>query len=134
MSIAIFSVLGIVVGATLQYLFTRFLEERKHKRLLQTEAYVDFLRSVADGAHLHAGVNEAEVHARIADARARIALYGSPDVVRLLAEFDRTGNAIITKEQREAFVRLIKVMRGDDQVESDVLEVVLIGASERRPS
>lgn len=39
MLIAFFSVLGIVVGATLQYLFTSFLEERKHRRSLQTAAY-----------------------------------------------------------------------------------------------
>jgi len=134
MSIAVFSILGIVVGASLQYLFSRFLEERKHKRLLQTEAYADFLRSVAEATHLDSSVNEGQVHARIADARARIGLYGSPDVVRLLAEFERAGNAIISKEQHESFVLLIQAMRGDDKVGSADLELVLLGSSEARPA
>jgi len=134
MLIAVFSILGIALGATLQYVFSRFLEDRKHKRLLQTQAYADYLRSVAEAAHLDSTVSEAQVHARIADARARIALYGSPTVVKVLAEFERAGNAIIRVEQHAAFVRLIQAMRGDDQVESAALELVVLGSSEARPA
>ena len=134
MLIAVYSILGVVVGASLQYLFSRFLEERKHKRLLQAQAYADFLRGVAEAAHLNLDVNENQVHAKIADARARIALYGSPDVVRLLAQFEKAGNAIISEEQHEAFLLLIQAMRGDNKVEGAVLKLVLLGSSEARPA
>jgi len=127
-------ILGIVVGATLQYLFSRFLEERKHKRLLQTEAYADFLRGVAEATHLGLEVNENQVHARIADARARIGLYGSPNVVRLLADFEKAGNAIISEKQHKAFVLLIQAMRGDKKVDNADLELVLLGSGEARPA
>ena len=133
MLITVISILGIVVGASLQYVFSRFLDERRHKRLLQTEAYADFLRGVAEATHLDSTINEAQVHAKIANARARIALYGSPKVVSLLAEFERAGNAIITEQQHEAFVRLIKAIRGDDRIESAALALVLIG-SRRGPA
>lgn len=52
MLITFFSVLGIVVGASLQYLFTSFLEDRKHHTSLQTAAYSDFIRAVAEAAHM----------------------------------------------------------------------------------
>jgi hypothetical protein len=134
MLIAVFSILGIALGATLQYVFSRFLEDRKHKRLLQTQAYVDFLRSVAEATHLDSTISEAQVHAKIADARARIALYGSSNVVAALAEFEKAGNAIISDEQHAAFVSLIQAMRGDDKVESAALELVVLGSSEARPA
>jgi hypothetical protein len=134
MLIAVFSILGIVLGATLQYVFSQFLEDRKHKRLLQTQAYADFLRSIAEAAHFDSTVSEAQVHAKIADARARIALYGSSKVVRELAEFERAGNAIISQEQHAAFIRLIQVMRGDDKVQSAELELVVLGSNEARPA
>ena len=128
MFIALFSILGIVVGASLHYVFSRFLEGRKHLRLLQTEAYADYLRGVAEAAHHDLTVSEVQIHARIANARARIALYGSPNVVTLLADFEKAGNAIITNEQHEAFICLVKAMRGDDHVENAALELVLMGS------
>lgn len=70
----------------------------------------------------------AQIHARIANARARIALYGSPNVVTLLADFEKAGNAIVTDEQHKAFICLIKAMRGDDHVENSVLELVFMGS------
>lgn len=57
MLIALFSILGIVVGASLQYVFSRFLEERKHRRLLQTEAYANYLLGVAEAAHFDLTMN-----------------------------------------------------------------------------
>lgn len=71
---ALFTLLGIVAGAILTYLFTRSHEQQKHYRLLQTGAYADYLRGVAEAAHLDLSISENEVHARISDAEARICL------------------------------------------------------------
>lgn len=131
MSIALFSFLGIVVGASLQYLFSRYLEERKHHRLLQTQAYADYLRGVSEAAHLSLAVKEEQAFARIADAKTRICLYGSQEVVMSLAKFERSGGVINNEEQREAFVALIQAMRGDSNVKSTELELILLGSNER---
>jgi len=131
MSIALFSFLGIVVGASLQYLFTRFNEDRKHYRLLQTEAYADYLRAVAEGAHLSLSVDEAERHARIANAKTRVCLYGAKEVVALLAQFEREGAVIGNEQQCKAFVRLVQAMRADSHVQSADLELILLGDSAR---
>jgi len=133
MSVAFFSLLGIAVGATLQYLFSRYLEERKHNRLLQTQAYADYLRAVSDTRHLSLNVREEDVLTRLADAKTRICLYGSKHVVELLAKFEQHGSVIGNEMQRCAFIALIAAMRGDSKVERAELEIILLGPDEERP-
>jgi membrane protein YqaA with SNARE-associated domain len=41
-------IIGLVIGAALNYLFTKFLEERRHRRNLKTQAYVDFSHNFMD--------------------------------------------------------------------------------------
>jgi tRNA G46 methylase TrmB len=76
---------GIILGSVLTYLFTRSHENKRHLRLLQTESYADYLRCVAEAAHVNLQTDEANLFARAADAKTRICLYGSKDVVTLLA-------------------------------------------------
>src|SRR6266404_5430207 len=124
---AIFTVLGIVIGAILTFLFTRRHEYEKQKRLLITQAYFDYLRAVADAAHLNLESNEAEIFARLADAKTRICLYGSHEVVILLAAFEKEGGVIGNAQQRHLFASLILAMRGNSKVPSSDLETVLFG-------
>lgn len=127
MLITFFSVLGIVVGASLQYLFTSFLEDRKHHTSLQTAAYSDFIRAVAEAAHMNLNSDEAQVRFRLADAKTRICFFGSPEVVARLAEFEKLGGVIGNDLQREAFMSVIQTMRGSSQLQASQLALVLLG-------
>ena len=64
MAIAVFAFFGVIVGASLQYLFTRLLEERKHRQSLQTEAYTDYIRAVAEARHLDLHIERASITAK----------------------------------------------------------------------
>jgi len=121
----IFTLVGILIGAVLTFFLTRRQESEKHSRLMVTQAYSDYLRAVAEGAHLNLESKEAQISARITDAKARICLYGSPDVVRQLAAFDKAGGAIVTPEQHDLFATLVLTMRGDSKVRREDLERVL---------
>jgi hypothetical protein len=129
MLLAFFSVLGIVVGASLQYLFTSFLEERKHQTSLKTAAYSDYIRAVAESAHLNLSRDEAKLQARLADAKTRICLYGSPEVVDRLAQFESCGAVIANDQQLEAFMAVIQAMRGHSKLQAPQLELILLGKS-----
>ncbi len=133
MSIALFSFLGIVVGAGLQYLFTQRLEGRRHFKLLQTQAYADYLRGVAEAAHLSLRIDEAELYSRIADAKTRVCMYGSSEVIDLLAEFETEGGMIGTEQQRKVFLRIVQAMRGNSKIDGSKFGVVLFGKDEGRP-
>lgn len=131
MIIAFFSILGIVVGASLQYLFTRFLEERKHRQALQTNAYTDYIQAVAQARHIDLYAERAAVFARLADAKTRICLYGSAEVISRLAEFERKGGVIGNNEQSQAFMRVIEAMRGSSRLPSSEVELILLGESKK---
>jgi hypothetical protein len=126
---ALLTLVGIILGAVLTYLFTRSHENKKHFRLLQTEAYADYLRCVADAAHLNLQTDHANLLARAADAKTRICLYGAPEVITLLAAFKRAGGVIGTEQQRDAFVRLVAAMRCEATIEVADLNVVLFAAT-----
>jgi hypothetical protein len=124
---ALLTILGIAVGAILTYLFTRSHEQEKHYRLLQTGAYADYLRCVAEAAHLSLQSDEANLFARTADAKTRICLYGSQEVIALLAAFEKEGSVINNAQQRSVFVRLVQAMRTNSTAQISDIEVILFG-------
>jgi hypothetical protein len=121
------TLLGITVGALLTYLFTRSHEHEKHYRLLQTSAYADYLRCVAESAHLSLESDTADVFARAADAKTRVCLYGSQEVLTLLAAFEKEGGVISSARQRSTFVSLVRAMRVNPTAQISDIEVILFG-------
>lgn len=135
MNAAIFSFLGIVIGASLQYVFTRHLDNQKHYRELRTKAYTDYLKCVSEHANLgkqRQSQEGRELAALTADAKCRICLYGSASAVSAFAEFERLGATMNAPEQCSAFTHMVSIMRNDSinggQVALNDLEVVLLGA------
>lgn len=134
MTIALVSFLGVVVGASLQYFFTRHLDDQRHYRTLRTQAYTDYLKSVCEQAQLviqPQSKESREIFARTADAKSRICLYGSAEAIAAFAEFEHLGAKMGTKEQRRAFSQMVSVMRKDSGGRADAsidnLEILLLG-------
>ncbi|WP_124823476.1 hypothetical protein [Burkholderia stagnalis] len=131
---AIFSFIGVIVGAFLQYYFTRHLEGQRHHRELRTAAYTDYLKCVSEHANLrvHRQTQEGrELGQRTADAKCRICLYGSSQVISAFADFERLGATMNTSEQCAAFTRMVSIMRCDSmrdgRIDSAELQTVLLG-------
>jgi len=112
---SILPVVGVLVGASLQYFFTRYLEAQRYQRDLRTGAYLDYVKAVSGLAHLDdpQGSQERDLLAIAADAKARICLYGSRQVVGAFASFEKLGAAVISPRQCESFVAMIVAMRKD---------------------
>ncbi len=101
---------GLVAGAALQYIFGRTLEARKQLALQRGQAYADYFRSMSASATL--GVTK-ETLSLATDAKTRICIYGSPNVVRRLADFERAGAVVAPGEGHAAVIGLLKAMRKD---------------------
>ena len=134
MNAAILSFFGLIVGATLQYFFTRHIENQRHIRDLRSKAYMDFMKTVCELANMRPkeGSRERnELAQRTADAKARICLYGSPKTIQAYSKWEQLGPNMGTEEQRTAFVEMVKLMRadsgGDISVNSKDLQNVLLG-------
>ena len=131
---AVFAFVGVVAGACLQYLFTRYLDQQKHHRELRTAAYTDYLKTVSEHANLRRNRESPDgrdLGFRTADAKCRICLYGSSAVIEAFARFERLGATMATPEQSISFTRMVSLMRNDSsrgEVVGDAeLQTVLLG-------
>ena len=121
------------VAAILAFLFGRQAELSKHYSSLRTEAYVDFLGAVAEIAICQRrGDSEKETTAlaRLAAAKARIAIYGSKPVAVKAAKFFAECGELSSPAGRASFLAVAAAMRSEGGrnvkvLEENVLEVLL---------
>jgi hypothetical protein len=114
---------------------SRYLENQRHHREVRTQAYLDYLKSVSEQARLNNPEGSAEddlLSAKTLDAKERICLYGSKEVIHAFAVFEKLGATISSDQQRTAFVAMVAAMRADSgnastqDTQVDV-EMVLMG-------
>jgi hypothetical protein len=110
------SFIGVVIGAVLQYFFAQRAEQRRTVQLRRTEAYVDLIKAISLLSKLggdNPGEATRQAAALLAEARARIAIYGSGPVNARLAEFLLTPGDFGSGAAGEALVNVVKAMRVD---------------------
>ena len=136
MTSAILSFVGLVIGAILQFLFSRYLDNKKHQRDLRAKAYADYLQCVSEHANLgyqKLSTESRQLYAKTADAKCRISLYGASDVIAAFAKFERMGATMATDEQRGVFADMVLAMRldtfGKSLVNHADIEAVLFRAA-----
>lgn len=105
----IFSLIGVVVGGGVQYLLGRELESRKQLALQRSQSYVDYFKAMALLAH----GKESSSLSLATDAKTRICLYGSSNVIGYLRKFEEVGAITSSSEAQVVLVGLIKAMRQD---------------------
>ena len=109
--------LGAVFGAFI----TRWTDKYKQLLSLGADAYVDFLRGVAKLGIVQKDslrdqeslMEERDGKITVADAKARIAIYGSRRVVRSLSTFMDGGAVLDTSERQRSFAEMCQLMRNE---------------------
>ncbi len=124
---AVLPLLGVVIGATIQYWTSRAAESRKQIQLLRSQCYVDYLRSVTKAAHASSSDFGRLARAEAADAKARMAVYGTSRAIVALARFEEIGPVLDTPRSKGVFTALVTAMRGGDSPSQTDLELVLFG-------
>ncbi|MDD2467846.1 MAG: hypothetical protein PHI97_28030 [Desulfobulbus sp.] len=120
---AIFSLIGVVVGASLQSLLARKNEKRKQITEWRNKSYVDFLEAVSVVATTQRKKNASvtnEQLSRLADAKSRICIYGEADIIKELADFWRHGATLETESELLAFSRFCLKIRKSIGVPGDI--------------
>ncbi len=113
---AVVGVVAVLLGATAQYFFNQHSEAARNYRDLRTAAYVDFIRSAGGIAIAQRGENperEAEFMSLMADAKARIAIYGSKLVVAATADFFRKHGNLSSPAALRSFAAIVVTMRSE---------------------
>ncbi len=109
--------LGAIFGAFL----TRWTERYKQLQELRTSAYVDLLRGIATLAIVQGDIlrneqsflEERIAKISVADAKTRIAIYGSKAVVRSLSIFLDGPAKLDTTERMHKFAEICVLMRNE---------------------
>ena len=95
---------------------------------------MDYLKCISGLAHLNElqGSQERDLLATAADAKGRICVYGSMEVIHAFAVFERLGAVISSAKQQEAFVAMVAAMRKDSGnaagPETEDMGIVLLGS------
>ncbi len=110
-AIALLPLVGAIIGAVLQFVLGRTADKEKRIELIRSEAYADYLRSVAAAAHLTSDDDLVGALKAAADAKSRIVVYGSPRVIEALAQFEESGAVLNTESSVKSFIRLVSAMR-----------------------
>jgi hypothetical protein len=120
--------LSVLVGAVIGAALTRWRDRAKHHEELRAKAYADYLSAVALSAHMRTNDDARDALRNGADAKARIAVYGSADVIRALARFEETGANLVSGPSVPAFVSLVSAMRPKSgSVAEGDLSLLLLG-------
>ena len=104
------SLVGVALGGGLQFFFGRALEARRQLTVQKSQSYVDYFKAVA---LLAQGGERRDNLALAADAKVRICIYGSPDVVDHLRRFEDVGATLDNSTSQSVIVDLLKAMRRD---------------------
>src|SRR5437764_10775711 len=110
-TVAVLPLVGVVLGAALQFWLSRTAERGKHIEALMSEAYSDYLRAVAASRHLRSDDDLVEAFKAAADAKARIIVYGSSSVIKALARFEESGAELSSEQSSANFIALISETR-----------------------
>jgi len=127
-------VIVVIIGVGLQYFFSKSGERRKQLEASRSEAYVDYLRSVAQIAKVGRSDSKklSEVLAAAADAKTRICVYSAASVIKSLAAFEKGGPVLDSPDSTTRFLDLCNEMRSQnlgkaEAVAVDDLSLILFG-------
>ena len=124
--------LGVAVGAGLQHWLGRLNDRDEHFARLRHEVYSDYLRAVSEAA---ASPSKDAIR-KVTDAKARMSVYGSDNVLKGLFEFENAGPNLTNKTAQDRFISLALEMRREASasgtaIDAGSLAVVLFGITGR---
>ncbi len=138
--VAIIGLIGVGASALIQFFLGRRAEKSKKILEIRTQAYLDFINIISEIASSakHRDKRTLEQLQKLTQAKSRIALIGSAEVVLEMRKFFSGTNFLITDESFLAFSMLISAMRKDltksDSIEIGVLRDVIFGTREHAES
>lgn len=93
------------------YMIQRKLDAERHFREMQSQTYTDFIRAIVGLAMYKDGNENLKFKALLAEARGRLAIYGSSAVVCASAKLFKQFGSLTSDKAQQAFVKTVQKMR-----------------------
>jgi hypothetical protein len=132
--VGIFTLLGVLVGTFLQFLFSKYLNKNEFKRQIEFETYVDYLKAIA-GIKIFQQTNNIDEYinnlAKLIEAKSKILIVGSYNTIKSLEKFEEYGAIISDNNSKEFLADIILSMRkslGDKKaLEFETIDTIILG-------
>ena len=112
-SIALVGFLSAIAGGVVQAWASRNFEREKFERQSRNDAYAAYLKGVGELSFAKDITSSDSALSRIAEARGRVALFGSPRVVAAMAKAFRYGSDLRSDAAWPVHAEMIAAMRAD---------------------
>lgn len=137
--IAISSLLGVFVGALLQFYFSRKKEYEANLFQLESQAYIDFVKVAAELKTAQAENDPVKINiciSSLTEAKIRILFFGEPEIISKLANFYRAGGVVDKAETGGLFLEFCKAvmerLSESKKIPKDTIECLILGANTRQ--
>ena len=113
--VALIGLCGVGASALIQYYLGRQAEQNKKAVDIRAQAYLDLINAVSEIASSakHDEIRNLEQLQKLTQARSRVVLIGSDEVVKELHNFFMNYSVLNTDEAFNAFSRIVSAMRSD---------------------
>ncbi len=115
--VAIIGVCSVLVSALVQIYLGKTSESNKKRTEIKVQAYLDLINSVSSIASSHASKNHDDIRyellKNLIQAKSRVVLVGSKDVVQEVHKFFTKHDQLKTEESMHDFSHLVIAMRKD---------------------
>ena len=137
--VALVGFLSAIGGGVIQAWAHRNFDAQKVERQNRTDAYLSYLKGISELSFAQNEADKAGANSRIADARGRIALSGSPAVIATMVESFDLGADLHSSKARVTHAQVIAAMRADSLAQPgkskpDNLFIMLYGRGKRTNS
>lgn len=126
-------IIGVLLGASLQFVFSKKSESNKQRHMLKTKAYSDYLKAIA-GIAVHQSSNDkillVENRILLAEAKTRIVVYGASSVINRIAEFERASPVLDNPISQKKFMLIAMEIRKEgleSSIDMNDISRLLIG-------
>jgi hypothetical protein len=129
--VAIIALTGVVASALIQYYLGRESEKNKKTLEIRSQAYLDFLNIMSELASSakHKKERDLEQLKKLTQAKSRIVLIGSNNVVKEVRNFFNKFNGTLSSDESlDAFSRIVSAMRSDLSDERSLANNILFDA------
>lgn len=127
---------GVIIGASLQYMYSVINEKRRHNRTIRMNSYLEYLTAIGEMEALQFNPDYAVMaaaQAKAISAKAKVCAYGTGRAVKALSKFERIVDGKLTDEKKLALIAFVNVIRdesgvADVDISREILEPILYGS------
>lgn len=133
----VFGLLGVLVGALLQFWFNRRANQESRYLELKSEACADYVNSIAAVAFASPPDRNKALE-KVAAAKGRVCVFGDKDVIDAAVVLEGTSLNLGNQDAQAAFIGLLQAMRRRGIASGDVADhgfrVLLLGDKPSNPA